>query len=393
MAYSFTRQELYDQVWSEPMKKLAPRFGVSDVALAKACRRADIPVPERGYWARLQAGKTAIKRALPARGLGMSDVVSIGETPYETHEELVSRLLNEPIPAPPVFSEDLVLVADRVRRMVGRVRAPHVSHRLHPLVANLLDEDQRRLEAQQKSSFPLQSDAPLFDSPAGRRHLRILNAIFLCAQRYGARPWLRDRERRETGIQVGQQNVGFTIEAVGERRTPPQPRVGVSHKPRGQKLRLTIGSRDGSSQGKSWEDSPHGRLEMYLADIVVELLVAGEANYRTGAQASHEWWLQRRAQIEEEARRLKEERDRLERERRAKLEKERVELLLKEADNWRRAAELRGFVDIVRAQSHVGDAAATERLDRWARWVLALADRVDPIRAGRIPNETLEAAS
>jgi len=44
MSHRFTRQELYDLVWSEPMKKLAPRYQISDVALAKACRRADIPV-------------------------------------------------------------------------------------------------------------------------------------------------------------------------------------------------------------------------------------------------------------------------------------------------------------------------------------------------------------
>jgi hypothetical protein len=30
-----TRAELYNLVWSEPMRMLAPRFGLSDVALAK----------------------------------------------------------------------------------------------------------------------------------------------------------------------------------------------------------------------------------------------------------------------------------------------------------------------------------------------------------------------
>jgi hypothetical protein len=101
MAHRWSRQELYDLVWSEPMKKLAPRFGLSDVRVAKICRKADIPLPERGYWAQLQAGKTVFKRPLPPRGLGMSDMVSIGETGYETHEQIVSRLLNEPPPPVP----------------------------------------------------------------------------------------------------------------------------------------------------------------------------------------------------------------------------------------------------------------------------------------------------
>ena len=53
-SHTFTRQELYDLVWSEPMIKLAARYKISGNGLAKACRRADIPVPERGYWARKQ---------------------------------------------------------------------------------------------------------------------------------------------------------------------------------------------------------------------------------------------------------------------------------------------------------------------------------------------------
>jgi hypothetical protein len=106
------------------MKKLAPRFGISDVALAKACRRAAIPVPERGYWARLQAGKPVITPPLTPRGLGMTDTVTVGEHPYETQTEFVSRILNEPIPPPPAFPEDLAEVTDRVRKMVRKVTAP-----------------------------------------------------------------------------------------------------------------------------------------------------------------------------------------------------------------------------------------------------------------------------
>lgn len=55
MAKTFTRKELYELVWSTPMKTLAASFGLSDVGLAKACRKADIPLPERGYWATPQA--------------------------------------------------------------------------------------------------------------------------------------------------------------------------------------------------------------------------------------------------------------------------------------------------------------------------------------------------
>ena len=52
-----SRRSLYDLVWSQPMRVLCTRFGISDVALAKTCKRAMIPTPERGYWARKEAGK------------------------------------------------------------------------------------------------------------------------------------------------------------------------------------------------------------------------------------------------------------------------------------------------------------------------------------------------
>ena len=35
MAERLNRKELYDLVWSEPMKTLSARFGISDVALKR----------------------------------------------------------------------------------------------------------------------------------------------------------------------------------------------------------------------------------------------------------------------------------------------------------------------------------------------------------------------
>ena len=59
------RIELYELVWSKPMTKLGADLGISDVGLAKACRRHAIPVPPRGHWAKLQAGKTSVQVPLP----------------------------------------------------------------------------------------------------------------------------------------------------------------------------------------------------------------------------------------------------------------------------------------------------------------------------------------
>ena len=56
----YERAQLYDEVWAEPVRTVAKRYGISDVALAKICRRLSVPVPGRGYWAEKEAGKSPL---------------------------------------------------------------------------------------------------------------------------------------------------------------------------------------------------------------------------------------------------------------------------------------------------------------------------------------------
>jgi hypothetical protein len=62
---TLTRHSLYDLVWSRPMSDLAKGFGISDVALAKRGRTVDVPIPYRGYWARIAAGQKPDEIPLP----------------------------------------------------------------------------------------------------------------------------------------------------------------------------------------------------------------------------------------------------------------------------------------------------------------------------------------
>lgn len=60
-----TRKELYDHVWETPIARLAADWGISDVGLAKICKRHKIPRPKRGHWAKKQHGKSVRKTQLP----------------------------------------------------------------------------------------------------------------------------------------------------------------------------------------------------------------------------------------------------------------------------------------------------------------------------------------
>ena len=62
---TLTRAELYDRIWKTAVTKVAREFGISDVGLAKICRKHDVPRPPLGSWARLAAGQRPKKAQLP----------------------------------------------------------------------------------------------------------------------------------------------------------------------------------------------------------------------------------------------------------------------------------------------------------------------------------------
>ena len=65
-AARYDMEKIYGEIWTEPIQKVAKRYGLSDVGLAKVCRKLNIPRPGRGYWAIKAAGKPVPRRpALP----------------------------------------------------------------------------------------------------------------------------------------------------------------------------------------------------------------------------------------------------------------------------------------------------------------------------------------
>ncbi len=51
--------------WKIPLQQLAKQFCLSDVGLAKICKKHQIPVPGRGYWRKIETGKKASQKLLP----------------------------------------------------------------------------------------------------------------------------------------------------------------------------------------------------------------------------------------------------------------------------------------------------------------------------------------
>jgi hypothetical protein len=81
-----TRGQLYELVWSIPLSKLAARYGISNVALAKKCRKHAVPTPGVGYWAKLAAGQDPERPGLPSTPHGVPYQIVMDHTPPTPQE-------------------------------------------------------------------------------------------------------------------------------------------------------------------------------------------------------------------------------------------------------------------------------------------------------------------
>jgi hypothetical protein len=366
MTIRLTREQLYALVWSEAMQRLAKQIGISDVAIAKHCRRMDIPVPERGYWNKLQAGHAVKRTPLAPRDLGTDNSVEMSGT---LTPELLARISGKPGQSD-TESESIEVLADRFRKRLGKVSVPRNFQNTHPIVAKLLQKDEEIRAKKAASSFYWRE--PRFDAPFERRRLRFLNGLFLAYAKVGGSPWMRADEERDLSIHMGSASSSFEVEAVGHNTSP---RGGRREAAPDARMYLSVKGESEARITMRWEDREGCKLEDQLTDIVVGMAIAGEHQHRSWLVQQAAWRQKQREDEEREAMKRKEEAERRERERLAAAEKARSDTLLAEAKAWRDADLVRAYVGAVRRSG----ALSIPDLETWAQWALAEADRLDPL--------------
>lgn len=373
---TFTRQQLYDLVWQTPMRKLAASFELSDVALAKHCKKAGIPLPGLGYWAKKEADKAPPQPPLPQRALAQHDTISFGSDARSGYPVPPEEIVKEEIPPPPVFEGDLNSIRERARKIVGTVTYPSLA-KPHPAIAKLLEEDARRRAKQAASSWPSSWDAPFFDSAPEKRRLRIMNALFLALARCGCRPWNPRKASYDLGALIGDVSMGFVLAPVEFNRGEHDRGKVFENK---GKLMLELAWYEPPTEiHRHWKDRDELPLEAQLTDIMVSLLVASEWALREHAKRSHAYLVERKTKAEEELIRREEEPRRKEQERLDKIARERRERLFSEAEALRQATAVRAYVTARREFALIARGRVDEELETWAQWALSEADRIDPL--------------
>lgn len=65
MAHDVDREKLYAEVWTTPLTTLCKSYGLTYAGMRRICSELNIPIPERGHWARVAAGRAIQKPELP----------------------------------------------------------------------------------------------------------------------------------------------------------------------------------------------------------------------------------------------------------------------------------------------------------------------------------------
>lgn len=201
-----TREELFQLVWSEPISKVARRFGISPAGLKKKCDQAEIPFPRQEYWAARRAGRRAVQPALPPRAPAMGFEVVVGGGWFA--DRLTDEEILGPVPDVPDFPESLEEVRERMRAKVSRVTVRNTLSNPHPAIAKLLAKEERS-----RHGLRLIKPEPRFETPAARRRLRILDGLFRGLSRAGGGLWVEE-DGHGFGVRVNCETLRLRLDSV-----------------------------------------------------------------------------------------------------------------------------------------------------------------------------------
>lgn len=391
MTQVFERTALYAEVWAIPLTKLGEKYGLSDNGIRKICKALAIPLPEVGHWARVASGQVIKRTRLPNHN-GQDIFVSYAasrkglRSEYSTPED--EEWLSERMTFESSF-EGLVPTPWAAARWLPSI-AP--LRQAMAIAVKLYREDLREREKQRTQHAQVSNsgidwsalawrylDEGLLYNPYGvrtclrvsihtyRRALAIFNALAKAAS------------LRACNVEVdqGHESVRFRLEeamfsvAIRERRKVVAPTEGQrapdEESAIDRRLALVVSRYPG---GEFQLVDGRKSLEEQLGEFFPRLyrtVVAARARERENNAAAL-----RQAIAKDEAAELAAQQARREAEHQATIERE--QRLHQEAVEWRKAFEIRSYVEAVCSAEADTDLAA------WRAWALAVADKLDPLQ-------------
>lgn len=373
-----TRQELYEKVWSEPLIHLAEELGISDVGIAKMCKRHDIPRPPFGYWAKIRNGHKVKKTPLPPTKKGEAKPIVI--TPYERP---IRRVGDDSEP------DEFQMHTIEAKKKAAAIEPDSSLLEPHPLI-KWAKKAFRKTSSTYKGTL-VPNDWGCLNIKVTRdaidRALVFLDTLFKLVEECGYKLGLNEKKHAVVEILGERIELRVTerisrVETKRTRRPELHSRAMLSYVrndssqeyiykeyeyiPTGE-LYLVARSPDFWMPERRWSDTSNTRIEERYGRIMAGLIRYAALSLQK--REEHEERARQR-EIEEAERR---ERHRLwqEKQRLIEEERKRVEDLMKLSENWHKSNILRDFINTVKQQAIEVDGRVEEdsELGQWLKLI------------------------
>lgn len=350
----WNRDELYAEVWEQPLLKLQAKYGVSAVAIGKVCRKLRVPLPGRGYWARKASGKKVKRISMP----------EFQEAP------VIRRMRTVVTPKPSVDSSDPELAQIAAVESRPLPLKPE-QHKFVASCAGLL----RRARTNDYGIIEPPKDKPCLDVRVSKelldRALALLSTLLFALEENGFEVKIG---QGSASVQIFGQNVCFGIvedlrvkERREEKRFFGTQKVIVYE--RSGNLVFQI-SEWAENCRKRWADAKTQRLENLLPHCLGGLMLVARTVriHREQIRARQLEWERQERVREELAREIQK-------------EEKRLHELETWMTNWQKAKLIREFVaTFEKASAATGVLTSPDSpKGKWAAWALQQADRFDPL--------------
>ncbi len=373
-----SREALYEEVWRAPMTIVAPRYGLSDVGLMKICKKLRIPVPGRGYWAKLKAGRPT--RTLPLPPLAVGARTPPGPIP-----------LSEQGAALRAQVQDALL---QTRQCQPAISVPSELVDPHPLVRAAAARLRQRngwdhpagVRTAPKEVLDIQVTKSCLD-----RALRLMDTLLKALEPSGFTARV-DTEKGETLLVGGGTTLSISIVEQIARTTHTPTRKEVQARNRYYdslrrgvreehpdisqfdwhatgRLTLTVGG----WPSRRWNDTERSLIDTRLRGIVAAIigLVEEKRAKETEEERHKRAYHEALACYEAQAHARNEERRKL-------------SALFRDVGRLHRAIRIREFIAAVEDRARKDGELTLEKL-QWIAWASAKADWIDPLAKGNDP--------
>lgn len=374
-----TRDELHQLVWQIPMIQLAKQYGLSDRGLAKICDRMQIPVPGRGYWAKLYSGAKSHSKPLKKASKSCQEVVRLYERKEEPKDDMNKK--KDLLELQKIFAE---LSTNTTHKLVEATKKR---------LENVESDDNGILATQTKRCLDIRVSNACMD-----RALNLLNMLFAVLEQRGFSIEIKEEKNSAkylTCLKLAGEEVQIYIKEnlnstphiltqaekkqITKQKSLFSKNTGSSEewdlyfwKPpkrdyhlSGQ-LQFKINNVEYSGLRQNWSDSTDRKLESLLPTIAYHIIQS--ATYLKNRTLERE--AQKQLRAEEEKQRAEFERQRLE-------EQNKIDHLDKLIDKWSKREKILQFLAWI--DNNVLIEERTESFTEWYEWAMHYAQKLNPL--------------